>query len=144
MTDSPASRPTHIADKSALARLRHPGVSAALAPMIDAGRLATCGVLELEVLYSARDRRDFSQIREELQGYPRLAIEQADFDRAIDLMAALARRGQHRAAGLPDLLLAAVAERHGVTLLHYDADFDLIAPLSSHPILWVAPRGSVP
>lgn len=137
-------RATHIADKSALARLRHASVSAVLTPLIEAGTLATCGVLELEVLYSARDGREFARIRDELQGYPRLPVEQADFDKAVEMMAALARRGQHRAAGLPDLLLAAVAERHGMTLLHYDADFDLIARLSSQPIQWVVPRGSVP
>ena len=139
-----ATRATHIADKSALARLRHASVSAVLSSLIEAGELATCGVLELEVLYSARDGREFGRIREELLGYPRLTVEQADFERAIEMMATLARRGQHRAAGLPDLLLAAVAERHGVTLLHYDADFDLIARLSAQPISWVVPRGSVP
>jgi hypothetical protein len=59
-------------------------------------------------------------------------------------MEPLARRGQHRAAGLPDLLLAAIAERHSVTLLHYDADFDVVAAITGQPTQWVAPRGSVP
>jgi predicted nucleic acid-binding protein len=58
-------------------------------------------------------------------------------------MSLLARRGRHRAAGLPDLLQAAVAERHAVTLLHYDSDFDLIAAVTGQPMQWVVPRGSV-
>lgn len=136
--------PTHLADKSALARIRHPAVAAVLVPLVAAGQLACCGVLDLELLYSARGHRDFVAIREELVNYPRLAMAQADFDRAVSVMEQLARRGQHRAAALPDLLLAAVAQRHGVTLLHYDADFDLVAAVTGQPARWVVPRGSVP
>lgn len=40
---------THLADTSALARLRHPAVAAVLAPLIDAGVVATCGVIEFEL-----------------------------------------------------------------------------------------------
>lgn len=136
--------PLYVADKSALARLRHPAVAAVLTPLIAGGLVATCGVVELELLYSARGARDFLAQRHEMRGYPHLNLAQADFDRAIDVMEALARRGQHRSAGLPDLLLAAVAERHGLTLLHYDADFDLIAAVTQQPMQWVAERGTVP
>jgi predicted nucleic acid-binding protein len=44
---------------------------------------------------------------------------------------------------LPDLLLAAVAERRGVTLLHYDADFDLVAEITGQAARWIVPRGSL-
>ena len=138
------SRPEFLADKSALARLREPAVAAVLVPLAADGRLATCGVLDLEILYSARSHRDFVATREELAGYPRLDVAQADFDRAVAVMELLARRGQHRAAGLPDLLLAAVAERHAVTLLHYDPHFDLIAAVTGQPMRWVVARGSAP
>ena len=37
-----------------------------------------------------------------------------------------------------------MAERHGVTLLHYRADYDLIAEVTGQPVEWVVPRGSVP
>jgi predicted nucleic acid-binding protein len=49
-----------------------------------------------------------------------------------------------RAVGLPDLLIAAVAERERVTVLHYDADYDLIAQVTGQPTQWVVPRGAVP
>jgi predicted nucleic acid-binding protein len=49
----------------------------------------------------------------------------------------LARRSQLRAVGLPDLLVAAVAERHRVTVLHHDADFDLIAGVTGQRVEWV-------
>lgn len=139
-----AVTPKYLADKSALARLRHPAVATVLTPLLTAGQVATCSVLELEILYSARSHRDFVDTRHELHGYPRLPVAQSDFDRAIDVMELLARRGQHRAAGLPDLLLAAIAERHKVVLLHYDADFDVIAGVTDQQMQWVVPRGSVP
>jgi predicted nucleic acid-binding protein len=101
-------------------------------------------VLELEVLYSARGHDDFVAIRLELRGYPRLEIEESDFARAADVLELLARRGRHRSAGLPDLLQAAVSERHAVTLLHYDADFELIGEATGQAVEWVVPRGSVP
>lgn len=113
-------------------------------PMLEAGEVGISGVLELEILYSARSHTDFLVIREELRGYPRLQLDETDFARAADVMELLARRGQHRGAGLPDLLQAAVAERTGVTLLHYDADFDLVALVTGQPAEWVVPRGSVP
>jgi len=49
-----------------------------------------------------------------------------------------------RAAGFSDLLVAAVAERERVTVLHYDGDYELIAQLTSQPMQWVVPRGTVP
>ena len=69
---------------------------------------------------------------------------QADFDRALDVMAELARRNQHRAVGAKDLVIAAVAERAGLTLLHYDADYDFIVAATGQPMEWVVPRGAVP
>lgn len=136
--------PLYVADKSALARLHHHTAAAVLVPLISSGLVATCGVVELELLSSARGVRDFLAQRQELRGYPRLDLAQVDFDRATDVMEELAPRGQHRAAGLPDLLLAAVTERHGLTLLHYDADFDLIAAVTRQPMRWVVERGTIP
>jgi predicted nucleic acid-binding protein len=49
-----------------------------------------------------------------------------------------------RSVGLPDLLIAAVAERERVTVLHYDSDYEIIAKVTGQPIEWVVPRGSVP
>jgi predicted nucleic acid-binding protein len=51
---------------------------------------------------------------------------------------------RNRAAGFPDLLVAAVAERERVTVLHYDADYDLIAHVTGQPTQWIVPRGTVP
>jgi predicted nucleic acid-binding protein len=135
----------YLVDKSALARLRYPEVDTVLSPLILAGDVATCGVIELEVLYSARGYDDLVKTRSvRARAFPLAVMGQADFDRAIEVMAELARRGLHRSVGIPDLLIAAVAEREGLTLIHYDADYDFVAGVTGQPMRWIVPRGSVP
>ncbi|MFY9808051.1 MAG: PIN domain-containing protein [Pseudonocardiaceae bacterium] len=56
---------------------------------------------------------------------------------------ALAERGQHRAVAIPDLIIAAVAERHDIAVLDYDRDFDVIAEVTGQPVEWVVPPGTV-
>ena len=77
-------------------------------------------------------------------GYEWLATLDEDWRRALDVQASLWRSGHMRAVGLPDLLIAAVAGRERVTILHYDSDYDLIAQVTGQPTQWVAPRGTVP
>lgn len=135
--------PRFIADTSAISRLRSASVDVRLAPLILAGDVATCSVVELEVLYSARSRSELRGTRERRASLPLVPMEQRDFERAADVMEALAARGQHRGVGIPDLLIAAAAERARLLLLHYDADFDTIASVTGQPVEWVVPRGSV-
>ena len=54
-------------------------------------------------------------------------------DRAVPVQLALAGKGQHRAPSIPDLLIAAAAELGGLTVLHLDKDFDLIASITGQP-----------
>jgi predicted nucleic acid-binding protein len=63
--------------------------------------------------------------------------------RACEVQAALVRRGQHRAVSIPDLLVAAVAEVEQLSVLHYDADFELVASITGQATEWVVPRGSI-
>lgn len=136
--------PAYIADKSALVHLSKPIVADRLAPLIGAGEVATCGIIELEILFSARNETDLVSTRKRRQrAYPRVALAEADFVRAEDVMELLARTGHHRAVSLPDLLVAAVAERSSLIVLHYDGDFELIAGVTGQPMEWVAPRGSL-
>ena len=136
---------SYLADTSALARLRHQPVAAVLGPLIEAGLVATCGVIEFELGWATRTPAEYSQLRADRDtGYEWLATHDEDWRRALDIQGALWRRGQIRAAGFPDLLVAAVAERERVTVLHYDADYDLIAHVTGQPMRWVVPRATVP
>jgi predicted nucleic acid-binding protein len=135
----------YLADTSALARLHRPAVSAVLVPLIESGVVATCGVIEFELLWATRSSAEFDQVRSDRHaGYEWLATHDEDWRRALEVQASLWRSGRVRAVGLPDLLVAAVAERERVTILHYDADYDLIAQVTGQPTQWVVPRGTVP
>ncbi|MCW2907604.1 MAG: hypothetical protein JWL68_2393 [Actinomycetia bacterium] len=55
-------------------------------------------------------------------------------DRAVEVLALLADRGQHRAPSIPDLIIAATAELAGLTVLHLDKDFEIIAQITGQPM----------
>ncbi|MHB8342494.1 MAG: PIN domain-containing protein [Mycobacteriales bacterium] len=135
---------TLVADKSAYARLHVPVVFAQLAPLIERGLVATCSMIDLEILYSSRSPAEYDGVLSERAGLERLDMSQADWDRAMQVQRRLAALSQHRAASIPDLLIAAVAERHRVTVVHYDHDFDQIAEVTGQDTRWVVPAGSVP
>jgi len=93
-------------------------------------------------LYSARSKTDAEIIREGLSGFDWLYTPDEVWDRALEVQQLLIGAGTWRAVSLPDLLIAATAERHGVSVLHYDADYDLISAVTHQPTRWVVPRGS--
>jgi predicted nucleic acid-binding protein len=133
-----------LLDTSVWARIDAPAVSERCLPLIRGGLVATCSIIDLEVLYSARSAQSYAAARTERRlALELLAIEQPTLDRALAVQAALAERAEHRGASLPDLIIAAAAERAQVTLLHYDADYDLIASVTRQPVDWVVPRGSL-
>lgn len=136
---------SYLADTSALARLRHRPVAAVLGPLIEAGLVATCGVIEFEFGWATRSGKEFDGLRADRDaGYEWLSTHDEDWRRALQVQGALWRSGHVRAVGLPDLLVAAVAERERVTVLHYDSDYDLIAEVTGQAVQWVVPRGTVP
>jgi predicted nucleic acid-binding protein len=138
-----AALATYLVDKSALARLKHPDVADVLLRLVRAGLTSTTGIVSLEMLYSARNLADRDRIQTGLNAHEWLDTDEQDFTRALDVQGQLTAIGKHRAVPLPDLLIAAIAERHQVTVLHYDADFDLIATVTNQPTQWVVPRGSL-
>ena len=132
----------YLPDKSAIARANEPKVAAVLAGLRTAGLMATCGMAELEILYSARNGAEHRAIADDLdESCERLYTDERDFVRAREVQRELADAGHHRAVSLPDLVIAAVAERNRVTVLHYDADFDLIAEVTGQATEWVVDRG---
>lgn len=134
----------YLVDKSALTRRdTRPEVRAVVEPLLVGGQIATCGIADLELLYSASSPSVYATLAELLRALPRVPVTEEALDRALEVQAALAARSQHRAVPLPDLIVAACAERAGLTVLHYDADFERIAAVTGQPVQWVLPRGSV-
>ena len=131
----------YLADKSALARFPVAAVARRLRPLLEEGRIATCAIVDLEVLYSSRNLADYEETLEERRSLDDAPITPEVMARAIDLQRALAGRGQHRLP-IPDLVISAAAQVAGLVVLHYDADFERIAAAGGAPHEWVVPQGT--
>ncbi|HEY3977492.1 MAG TPA: PIN domain-containing protein [Streptosporangiaceae bacterium] len=125
-----------LIDKSALVRLGASPDAAQWADRIERGLVCIATVTRLEVGYSARSG---PELRAGLRRPP-LASMSAEYltpaieDRAVEVLALLADRGQHRAPSLPDLIIAATAELAALTVLHLDEDFEIIADLTGQAV----------
>lgn len=135
---------TWLVDKSVLARLSKPEVRQVMLPRLQAGRVAITLATELEVEFSARSTGDYETMRRTMLDHlVEVFMTPRAERRAREVQVELLRRGQHRAVSIPDLLVAAVAESERLTVLHYDADLDLVAAVTGQPAEWVLPRGTV-
>jgi predicted nucleic acid-binding protein len=133
---------THLLDTSVLTRLREPVVREAIEPGAQRGELARAGIGDLEIGFSARNAAEWDRLADAVDAFELVETSAEHVRRARQTQRLLASRHQ-RGRKLPDLLVAAAAEARGLTLLHYDADFDLIAAATGQPCEWVVPAGSV-
>ncbi len=125
-----------LIDKSALVRLSVSPDAAQWAARIERGLVRITTVTRLEAGYSARSGED---LRAGLQNPPLAAMPveyqtPAVEDRAVEVLTLLADRGQHRAPSIPDLIIAATAQLAGLTILHCDKDFEIIATITGQPL----------
>ncbi|MGH9123761.1 MAG: PIN domain nuclease [Acidimicrobiales bacterium] len=127
---------TWLIDKSALVRLAQSPDASQWAARIERGVVRVCTVTRLELGFSARSGGDLRAgfDRPPLSRMPVEYLTPAIEDRAVEVQVALAERGQHRAASIPDLLIAATAELSQLTVLHDDKDFELIADITGQPV----------
>jgi predicted nucleic acid-binding protein len=133
-----------LIDTSAAARMRLTAVADRLEPLITGGLVATCAPLDAEALYSARSPQEYEQVRADRRdAYEYLPTDDAHWTQAFDAQRVLARTGRHRAVGIADLLTAVLAAAHGLTVLHYDSDFEIAAEALDFEHRWVLPRGAV-
>jgi predicted nucleic acid-binding protein len=121
-----------LIDTSALARLATTPDAATWADRISRGLVRICTVTRLEVGYSARSGPDLRSAvrRPPLMSMPLEYQTPAIENRAVEVQTLLADRGRHRAPSVPGLIVAATAELAGLTVLHLDKDFDLIAEIT--------------
>lgn len=124
-----------LIDTSALVRLGVSPDAETWADRIDRGLVRISTVTRLEVGYSARSGPDLRAAarRPPLASMPVEHQTPASEHRAVEVQALLADGGRHRAPSVPDLIVAATAELAGLTVLHLDKDFDLIAALTGQP-----------
>jgi predicted nucleic acid-binding protein len=138
-----------LLDNSAWARLEAPLLAdqrrSEVAEMVVDGDLAVCVPFLLEAGWSARSAAHNDDLLGDLLALPRLAINADVEDAALEAQRALARRGQHRSASPSDLLIAACAHVHGIGVLHYDRDYDIVSELTTlvFDSCWLAPAGTL-
>jgi predicted nucleic acid-binding protein len=133
---------THLLDTSILTRLGKPEISMAIEPKTQLAQLARAGISDLEIGYSARNDSEWDRLAEALNVFELVETTAVHMMRARQVQRLLACRHQ-RGRKVPDLLIAAAAEERGLTVLHYDSDFDKIAAVTGQVCEWVVPAGSV-
>ena len=133
---------THLVDTSVISRLGIEQVRAVIEPLAHAGRLGRAGITDLVVGYGSRSAREWDEDMTDLSVFELVETSAGHVGRARQVQRLLASRGQ-RGRSAPDLLIAAAAEQAGLTLLHYDDDFDLIAKVTGQICEWVVPPGRI-
>jgi predicted nucleic acid-binding protein len=134
---------TYLADKSALARVSSPTVGDRITELFAEDQIVTCGMVDLELLYSAQNGDAYDLLWKQQMRFRRVPITEDVLNQALALQRSLAGFGKHRRP-IPDLIIAAAALLSpDVTVLHYDSDFDVIAEVCELRHEWVVPRGSL-
>jgi predicted nucleic acid-binding protein len=127
---------TWLIDKSAYTRLAESPDAQAWIDRIERGMVRISTITRLEVGYSFRTAAEahHESVSAPLALMPVAYLTPAVEDRAVEVQLLLADRGQHRAPSIPDLLVAALAEISGLTVLAFDEDFELIAQITGQPV----------
>lgn len=124
-----------LIDKSALVRLGVSPDAEEWADRIQRGLVRITNLTRLEIGYSARNDDDARSVftTPPVSAMPVEYMTPAIEDRALQVQILLAGKGQHRAPSIPDLIIAATAELVGLTVLHLDKDYELIATHTGQP-----------
>lgn len=137
---------SHLLDTSVLTRVSHakPAILMALETLRrDTGgtNIARCTMTDLEYGLSAENERQWDVRSADLSVYKLVDVEPADVHKALELQRALAKAGLAKRK-VPDLIIAAVAINNDLKLIHYDADYEFIASVSTLKHAWIVPRYS--
>jgi predicted nucleic acid-binding protein len=123
-----------LADTSAWMRYADPAVGARLDELGAAGAVASCGAVELQLLGALRDAATYATVAGlRRRAYHLLDMSETEVRRALEVQALLVERGEFMVPWAA-LLVAAVAERHGVAVLHADPGFDAIAGVTGQVV----------
>ena len=125
----------YLIDTSGLFRILQGELRKAWSDQLAAGVIAICPLVELEFLYSARslaDRLEKRRLLRDLFGW--VSMNEGAYERAEEVQQMLTEAGAHRSAGPVDLLIAATAEREGLTVLCDDHDYQTVATVTGQPV----------
>lgn len=134
-----------LVDTSALIlAARDTAVGSWLRDAVLANQVVICDQVALEYLRGARSQPEFDRFDAVLRAFPQVPIEPIDWERARMVFRDLAAvsSGYQRSVPIADALIAATAERHDLTVAHFDGDFERIAVMTGQSTRWVAPKPS--
>lgn len=131
----------HLVETSVFTRLHRSAVRSRL-DLLPGESLARCSMTDLELGHSARNEREWDVVQAMLAEFEEVPISEAVIERAKVVQRTLAAGGL-RGLKVPDLLIAAAAELHGLAVIHYDRDFEIIAGITGQVHDWVVPPGSI-
>ena len=136
---------TYLIDTSVWHRRGNPAVTDRLAELFAADEVAITEPIRLEVLFSARSAQEYDAFSRELDGLHPAPCGNSEMRRALEVQRLLAHKAglHHRSVKIPDLLVAATAELAGLTVLHYDEDYERVGAITGQNTEWVAERGSI-
>lgn len=121
-----------LADKSAWERAAKPAVREAWREALVAGRIVTCLPVRFELLFSTRDAGAYAELERRLAALRDMPLTASVQRAAMTAMRDLAELGPlHHRLPLPDLLVAAAAQEHGLVVLHEDRHFELLQRVMS-------------
>lgn len=146
-TDPWAAGARLLVDNSVWSRTFRPDVGATWARAVHDRIVVACSPFMMEAGYSARSGSELRRIREAVA----LSMDSVTCDERTWELAFHAQQTMADAAGLLhrrkpiDFLIAATAHQHGLGVLHYDREYDLIAEHGGLDFasVWVAPPGSL-
>ncbi|MFC7385814.1 PIN domain nuclease [Sphaerisporangium rhizosphaerae] len=135
----------YLIDSSALWRMmRNEAVRDQWHEETKARLISLCPLVEIEMFFGVRcprERREWRDLFHAMFGW--VFIPDRVYERAIQTQELMIELGQHRCASPVDLLVAATGELNGLTILHYDRDYETIAKVTGQPVEWLAPPGSL-
>ena len=124
---------------------RNPAAATVLADAVAADEVAVSEPILIEYLNGARNLVEYDRFADGLRATHVITTSADDWARALAVHRALAASGagHQRRVRLPDLIIAAAAERHGLPIVHYDEDYERIAAITGQPARWIVPPGSI-
>jgi predicted nucleic acid-binding protein len=110
---------------------------------VEAGLVFVCDLVVLELTRLAPNETRAREVADRLAAFESIPMSAELWTRARRTQLALAVGGDHRRVPPADLLLAGAAEEAGVTLIHYDRDYERIASASGLRHQWLMPDGTL-
>jgi len=134
----------YLVDNSVWQRISNTAVFEAVTALTMTGSIVVITPQMLEYGHSARNPRDYDALMQRLNAFELLVPDAECHALAMRIQSALWHNGKVRGAGAFDILIAAIALRHGAAVAHLDKNFQTIASIMPElQQLWIGPRGTL-